>query len=359
MKTHGSCVRIRVFCYLATVQWVIGMDTEHLEIFVEVVQQGSFASAARMVDLDPATVSRTIVTLEKNLGFRLLERTTRQLVLTEAGKAYHENACKILRGLQEAADEARDIAGRPAGIVRVTTSVTYGHAVILPLLPALRKAYPELEIDLLLTDSIVDLLAERVDVALRLRQNGDTSLIGTRLARIRYHICASPQYLSQQGSTRTPAELAERDCLRCSLRGYKTQWRFRDSAGMVEGVDIGGWLVVSNSLALRHAALDGLGPALLADWLVGPDLAEGRLVDMFPDYEVTPTDFDNSIWLLYTSRLYVPKRVKAFVEFVKQHIGTDILSVDGPTNNGVKSTYLEGVKAFSLCDVRQAIGFSA
>ncbi len=251
---------------------------------------------------------------------RLLERTTRQLVLTEAGKRYHENAGKLLQDMQQAADEARDLVGNPSGVVRVTTSTTYGYAVILPLLGALREAYPELEIDLLLSDTITDLVAERVDVALRLRQEADTSLVGTRLTRIRYHVCASPDYMQRQGRPDVPTELAARDCLRCSLRGYRTQWKFRDQAGAVEAVDVGGWLMVSNSLALQRAALDGHGPALLPDWLAASDLAAGRLVDLFPDHEATPTDFDNAVWLLYTSRAYVPRRVRVFVEFIKQRL---------------------------------------
>ena len=296
------------------------MDTEHLKVFVEVVQQGSFAAAARKFDIDPSVVTRAITALEKDLGLRLLERTTRQLLLTPAGKAYHESACKLLQDMQQAADEARDLADTAAGIVRVTTSVTYGYTVVLPMLPALREAYPALEIDLLLSDEIVDLLAEGVDVALRLRQDSDTSLVGTRLARIRYHVCASPEYVHQHGRPRAPAELAAHDCDRCSLRGYRTQWKFLAAAGAVEAVNIGGWLVCSNSLALHRAALDGVGPTLLADWLAGADLATGRLIDLFPDHEVTPTDFDNAVWLLYTSRAYVPKRVRAFVEFMKQRI---------------------------------------
>lgn len=300
------------------------MDTEHLKMFIEVVQQGSFAAAARKFDIDPSVVTRAVTTLEKDLGVRLLERTTRQLMLTEAGKRYHETAGRLLQDMQQAADEARDLVGNPAGIVRVTASTTYGYAVLLPLLGKLREAYPSLEIDLLLSDAITDLVAERVDVALRLRQQADTSLIGTRLARIGYHVCASPAYIAQnvaqKGGLASPGELATRDCLRCSIRGYRTQWKFRDGAGEVETVDVGGWLVVSNSLALHRAALDGHGPALLPDWLVAPDLAAGRLVDLFPEHEVTPTDFDNAIWLLYTSRAYVPRRVRAFVEFMKQHI---------------------------------------
>lgn len=332
------------------------MDTEHLKIFVEVVQQGSFAAAARKFDIDPSAATRAVTSLEKDLGLRLLQRTTRQLVLTEAGKTYHENACKLLRDMQQAADEARDLAGSPAGIVRVATSMTYGHAVVMPLLPALHAAYPALEIDLLLSDSIVDLVAERIDVALRLRQDVDTSLIGSRLAKIRYHICASPDYVKQQGRPRTPAELAGRDCLRCSVRGYRTQWKFRDSGGAIQAVNIGGWLVVPNSLALHRTALDGLGPALLADWLVREDLAAGRLVDLFPDHEVSPHDFDNAIWLLYTSRSYVPKRVRAFVEFMKQRIRGDAPAVAGsPAGPAAAGSTQAAPKSSLARDTRQKV----
>ncbi len=296
------------------------MDTDHLKMFAEVVQQGSFAAAARQLDIDPSVVTRAVTALERDLGLRLLERTTRQLVLTQAGKVYHKHACDLLQQLQQAADEARDLADNPAGIVRVTASVTYGYAVLLPLLPALREAYPALEIDLLLSDAIVDLVAERVDVALRLRQAADTSLIGVRLARIRYRVCASPAWLQNHVWPRTPMDLTRHACLRCSLHDYRTQWKFRDRTGTVQSVNVGGWLVVSNSLTLHRAALDDHGPALLPDWLVADDLAANRLLDLFPDHEATPTDFDNVLWLLYTSRAYVPKRVRAFVEFMKQRI---------------------------------------
>ena len=296
------------------------MDTEHLKIFVEVVRQGSFAAAARVFDIDPSAATRAVTALEKSLGLRLLERTTRQVVPTEAGKAYYENAGRLLDDLQQAADEARDLAGSPAGVVRVTASATYGYTVVLPLLPALHARYPALEVDLLLTDKIVDLLSERVDLALRMRQDGNTSLVGIRLAGIRYYVCASPDYLQRHGRPSAPAALAEHGCLRCAFSGYRSQWKFRDAAGAVQAVDVNGWLLVSNSLALQRAALDGLGPALLPDWLVGADLAAGRLVDLFPHYEAMPTDADNAVWLLYTSRAYLPGRVRALIEFLKQHI---------------------------------------
>ena len=170
------------------------MDTEQLKTFVEVVRLGSFAAVAREFATDPSAVTRSIAALEKSLGVRLLERTTRRLALTKAGAAYHESVRGLLKDLQRATDEARDLAGQPEGVVRVTASVSYGYSVLVPMLAALGKAHPKLEIDLRLTDSIIDLVAERVDVALRLRQAADSSLVGVRLARIRYHVCASPAY---------------------------------------------------------------------------------------------------------------------------------------------------------------------
>jgi DNA-binding transcriptional LysR family regulator len=300
------------------------MDTEQLKTFVEVVRLGSFAAVAREFSTDPSAVTRSIAALEKSLGVRLLERTTRRLALTKAGAAYHESVRGLLKDLQRATDEARDLAGQPEGVVRVTASVSYGYAVLVPMLATLRKAYPKLEIDLRLTDSIIDLVAERVDVALRLRQAADSSLVGVRLARIRYHVCASTAYLKQHGAPLTPAELAAHDCLRCPVPGYSAQWRFRDALGAIDGIDIHGRLTMSNSLALQRAAQEGLGPALLPDWLVGADLATGRLIDLFPRHEATPTDFDNAIWLLHTSRSYVPHRVRAFLDFVKRQYAENL-----------------------------------
>jgi DNA-binding transcriptional LysR family regulator len=296
------------------------MDTDHLKIFAEVVRQGSFAAAARAMDIDPSAATRAIASLERDLGLRLLQRTTRQLVLTEAGHKYHDNTCRLLNDLQQAADEARDVAGSAKGVVRVTASVTYGYAVLLPLLPLLRRTFPLLEVDLLLSDEVVDLLTERVDVALRLRQEDDTSLIGTRLAKIRYRVVATPLYLNQHGAPSSPSDLLGRDCLRCSVRDYRTDWKFRSADKSVQTIEVKGWLFVSNSLTLHRATFDHLGPALLPDWLIKSDLASGALVDLFPDYDVTPTDFDNAVWLLYASRSYIPNRVRAFVDFMKAHI---------------------------------------
>jgi DNA-binding transcriptional LysR family regulator len=296
------------------------MDMQQLLAFVEVVQHGSFAAAARHLNTAPSAVTRSVAALERELGVRLMQRTTRNLSLTDAGHAYYEQVRGVLEGLERAADEARATMGSVSGTVRITASVAYGHQRIVPLLPALHALQPQLQVDLMLSDSVVDLVGERIDLAVRLAASVDPSLVGVPLAPVRYRVCASPAYLKANGRPRKPADLAECDCVRFPFPGFRTQWRFRDRRGADETVDVRGWLVLSNALAVHRAALDGLGPVLLADWLIEPDLATGRLVDLFPDHEVTAGQFDSAVWLLYPTRVYLPRRVRVVVDFLKERL---------------------------------------
>jgi DNA-binding transcriptional LysR family regulator len=294
------------------------MDLKQLQTFVEVARRGSFAAAARLLGVAPSMVTRSVAALERELGVRLIQRTTRRLSLTEAGAAYCEQVSEVLAGLERAGDEARAAAGEIcSGTVRLTSSVAFGQTVVVPLLPLLHKRHPGVEIELVLIDSVIDLVAERVDLALRLGATPDTSLIGLPLRRVRYRVVASEAYLRLHGRPRVPADLAHCDCLRFPLPGFKTEWQFRGRDGPIESVAVHGWLVLSTALALHRAALDGLGPTLLPDWQVGADLAAGRLVDLFPAHEATATRFDSGVWLLYPSRAYVPGRVRAVVDFLK------------------------------------------
>jgi DNA-binding transcriptional LysR family regulator len=297
------------------------MDMRHLKVVIEVVRQGSFAGAARHLDLTPSAVTRAVAALEAALGARLLQRTTRKVALTEAGAAYLDRVRPLLEELDRAGDELHASTGQVRGVVRVTASVAYGQTVLVPLLPALHAAHPALEVDLLLSDAVVDLVSQHIDVALRLGPAVDSSLVGMRLRSVRHRVCASPAYLRRHGRPRTPADLARCDCLRFALPGYRTQWTLREREGQTEVVAVRGWLVMSTALALHRATLDGLGPALLGDWLVDGDIAAGRLIDLFPEHEVTATNFDSAVWLLYASRDHTPQRVRAFVDFVKGRLG--------------------------------------
>jgi DNA-binding transcriptional LysR family regulator len=233
----------------------------------------------------------------------------------------------VLATLDRASDALKSSTATVRGTVKLTCSVAYGQAVLVPLLPALHEQHPGLKLEVLLSDAVIDLAEERVDLAIRLGAHVAPGLVGLQLARVRYHVVASPAYVASHGRPRTPADLARCDCLRFALPGFRTQWRFRSALPLpddpgVQTVDVQGWLVLSTALALHRAALDGLGPALLPDWLVSKDIAAGTLLDLFPAHEPTATAFDSGVWLLYPTRDYQPGRVRVAVEFLKQQLGS-------------------------------------
>ncbi|WP_296306648.1 LysR family transcriptional regulator [Pseudomonas sp.] len=299
------------------------MDTQHLRTFIEVVRQGSFAGAARRLDMASSQVTRAVAALETDLGTRLMHRTTRKLTLTESGAAYFGRVSTLMDELDAAADDARTSTGEIRGMVRLTASVALGQKLVVPLLEKLHRQHPGLQLELRFSDLVVDLVGQQVDVALRQSPSIDESLVGLQLGPLRFRVCASPNYLTNHGRPEIPADLSHRDCLRIALPGFHSAWSFRRRGvadADVEVVPIGGWLSASSSMSLLASAVDGLGPVLLADWLVEADIRTGRLVDLFPGYEVTSTHFDNAVWLLYASRDHLPRRVRVVVDFLRTEL---------------------------------------
>ena len=293
------------------------MDIESLRVFVEVAQRGSFAAVARDREAEPSSISRVIATLEKELGFRLFQRSTRRMTLTEAGSLYLESLQIALRDLDRARDLAATAHSGPTGTLRLTASVAFGAVCVAPHLPRFRAAYPGVEIELLLSDANLDLVADRIDLAIRLAPSVQADVIVTKLIDTRYRVCASPEYLLSHGQPERPADLSERDCVLFALPAYRTRWLLRDAGGAVEEVKVRGGVAISSALALRSAALAGLGPALLPDWLVAQDLERSALVDLFPGYRATATDFSTAAWMLYPSRNYLPAKVRVMIDFLK------------------------------------------
>jgi DNA-binding transcriptional LysR family regulator len=295
------------------------MELDQLRLFVEVARRGSFAAAARDRVVDPSFVSRMIAALETELKVRLFQRTTRRLALTEAGDLYLGRVEPLLDDLEHARDEVLAISGGPAGTLRLTASVAFGRQCLVPLLPEFRARFPQLKLEVLLSDTNLDLVAERVDLAVRLAPRLDTNLIGVKLCDTRYRVCATPEYLKKSRPLRRPQDLTSHRCLLVTLPEFRTRWLFRNQAGEVIRVPVDGDLVVSNPLALRDCVLAGMGPALLANWLIDEDLAAGRLLDLFPRHRVTATDFETAAWLVYPSRAYLPNKVRATIDFLKGH----------------------------------------
>ena len=293
------------------------MEFHDFEMFLDVVRQGSFAAVARKHGVDPSSVSRQIAALETALGYRLFERTTRRLALTEAGQITFDRIQTPLEEIEQIRMAALDAVGTPSGLLRVTASAAFGERWLVPRLGAFKKAYPTIDLDLLLTDRQIDMVAENVDVAIRLGGRIEGSFVVSRLMATRYRVVASPEYLERHGHCSTPDDLSVRNCVVFPLPGYRSLWRFRDAGGGARGVRVSGSLTISNALAIRRAVLEGMGIALLSDWTIDEDLRAGDLVDLFPDHEVSAADFDTAAWLLYPSRAYVPAKTRVFIDHLK------------------------------------------
>ena len=295
------------------------MELATLHTFVAVARTGSFAARARDLGVDPSSVSRAVAALEDELGWRLFDRTTRRLALTEAGRLYLDRVAPLLRGLAEAAEVAGDAVTEPAGRLVVTTSVAFGERWLMPRVAAFRAAHPRITLDLRLSDAVVDMSEEGIDLALRLGPRVEGSLVAAKLFDTRYRIVASPAYVERRGAPAMPADLAAHDGIMFPFAGYRSRWRLRPvRSEPVEDVFPVPVLTVSNALALRRAALSGLGVALLADWTVAEDIAEGRLIDLFRTHEASAADFDTAAWLVYPTRAYVPARVRAFIDHLRK-----------------------------------------
>ncbi len=298
------------------------MDPYAQRLLVAVIRRGSFAAVARDLEVAPSSVSRTIANLERELGVRLLQRTTRRLSPTPVGLRYAERVVPLLDELDAASAEARDATTEPRGRVRMTAPVSFAQLNLIPLLPALREHYPALEVDLLLSDTRVDLLAAGMDLALRLGRLEDGDVIRHHLCAIDYVLCASPSYIDAHGAPTEPVNVAEHPCLTFplpaggALLGAPPSWHFRRGDEPVIEVGVGGPVSISNAIALRECAVAGMGLLVSARWVIGRELARGELVPLLPEYEVTFTDFGASASLLLPSARYVPRKVRALIDFL-------------------------------------------
>ncbi|MEO0961478.1 MAG: LysR family transcriptional regulator [Pseudomonadota bacterium] len=296
------------------------MKIDSLKLALAVRHAGGFAAAARDAGIDPSLVSRSIGALESELGFRLFSRNTRRLTVTDAGTAFLDRIAPLLDEMDSAlADAASDQQGTPVGRVRLTASVAFGQMWLMPRVPELRDRFPEISLDLVLSDAIIDLVGDPVDLALRLGPLADSSLVGRTLFVVRHRVVATPAYLSRNECPRDPQDLAHHDCVLLPLQGYQSLWKFRRTGTRSETpVAVSGKLVVSSPLALHQAAQAGLGPALLPDWMISSDLNGGGLIDLFPDHDVTATAFDTSATLLYADRSAARPAVRAVADFLTE-----------------------------------------
>jgi DNA-binding transcriptional LysR family regulator len=296
------------------------MEITTLELFAAVARKGSFAAVAKEQSVDPSSISRAIADLEAELGLRLFQRTTRSMRLTEAGDLYLARVEPLIEEFTRARDDAMQVTGAPRGLLRLTASVTFGQMRIVPLLADFRSRYPTLKLECIFTDANVDLVAERIDLAVRLAPTIEGDLIASKLMDTRYRVVASPDYLARCEPLAKPSDLSRHVVLLFSLRAYRTRWLFRDAGGREEAVPITGDITLSPAGSLLTAALSGLGPALLPDWLVDDAIAAGTLVNVFPGHAATATTFETGAWLVYPSRAYLPGKVRVMADYLREKL---------------------------------------
>ncbi|GLQ51825.1 LysR substrate-binding domain-containing protein [Dyella flava] len=291
-----------------------------LSAFVAVVEHGGFAPAARRLGVAPSSLTRQLNALEESLGTRLMNRSTRTVTLTEAGEQYYEDARRILEALESADRTVSESAGPPSGLLRVTMPVAFGGLHVAPALSAFLRQFPGMRLDIGLTDTVVNLVEDRIDVAIRLGSLASPNLIARQLAPHRRVICASPDYLEEHGIPKEPQDLAHHNCLLFDyLTGESTWTLVRD--GKSVKVSVSGNLRANGSVLLREAAIGGAGLVLMPTWLVGQDIAAGRLVPVLEPWAPSLGAERGAIWAVYLPSRRGSKKVAVFLDFLIQHFG--------------------------------------
>ncbi|MRW92920.1 LysR family transcriptional regulator [Duganella sp. FT80W] len=287
-----------------------------LKAFCLVASNGGFSAAARQLNVATSSVTRLVDALEARIGAPLLNRSTRSITLTDSGRGYFEQATQILAALDEADDAASGRDAEPTGVLRITAPVTLANRYIAPLLPQLAQKYPKLELDMRLSDAMVNMVDEAIDVAIRIgNPERQPNLIARKLAGHKRYICASPDYLAKHGTPGTPDELANHNCLLFSYGAGRASWRLRN-ADLATEVEVRGSISVNNAEMLRQAAVGGLGMVMLAAWLIQADLDSGRLVAVLSDYQVNPGEMDVGIYAVYPANRRGATKIQVFTDML-------------------------------------------
>lgn len=290
---------------------------------VAVADSGSLSAAARQLGLSKAAVSEQMRRLELQLGTRLLNRTTRRLSLTEAGEACYRHGRRMVAEAEAAARAATRLQEAPRGVLRVTAPTTFAPMHIVPALPAFRERHPQITIDLSLSAAAADLVRERFDLAIRIGELPDSRLTARRLVSYRLVVCAAPEYLRRRGEPRQQAELAEHEALEFAPLGWRGQWHLVDPRGRAGRVPISPVLVSDAGEVLLQAAIDGLGLALLPNWMVAPALRAGRLVRVMPGWGGRPTP----VFAVFVGGPGLAPKVRLFVDHIARHLASADWSV--------------------------------
>ncbi|TPH13413.1 LysR family transcriptional regulator [Litorilituus lipolyticus] len=288
-----------------------------LHYFNRVVETGSISQTSRLLDVQPSSVSRQLTALEKELGVRLINRTSRKLGLTEAGKTYYQYSRRITAEFDEAARIVNDLQQKPKGILKISMTVGFGEFCILPLIPAFSKQYPEIKLELEMTGRVVDLVEENVDIAIRTGQLRDSNLIALKLTDNNFTLCASPQFLRENGMPKSLHDLNNFNCISYEYAGWRDWYLMKEKPNKL---NIKSELTIRSINGQKQLALHHAGLALLPIWAVKEELANGSLVKLLNQHVISPYESLSSTYAIYLNRELVAPKVRVFLDFIKKNI---------------------------------------
>ena len=290
-------------------------DLKRMVIFSHVVKAESFSAAARRLGIAKSAVSKHISILERNLGVRLLNRSTRKLSLTDIGDIYYQRCAKIVEAVDEAANCITPLQDKLSGALRISSPVSFGVKHVVPLIYSFLQIHPSLKAEIQLDDNIIDMVQEGIDVAIRVGWLPDSSLRARKLRDAPRLLCAAPKYLEKMGTPKTPDELSGHEWIIFTLLPTPSHCTFTKN-GKKETVQVKGRIKVNNGNAVRTLLLEGAGIFSLPDFLIKEDFEAGRLVHLLPDYDIS----DVGIYAVYQDQRLQPAKIRAFIDFLAENI---------------------------------------
>ncbi|MGN6482579.1 LysR family transcriptional regulator [Luteibacter sp.] len=290
------------------------INLNRLSVFVTLVQAGSFTAAAEQMGTTKAMVSQHLARLEEEVGMTLVLRSTRRMSLTDAGERFYDDCARVIADAEAAITRLGECRDTPMGSLRIAAAGDHGPFIVAPALAEYVRRYPQVRPELVVSDTIVDLIAERFDVAVRIGWLRDSSLRSAKLADVRQCLVATPAYLAAHGTPATPAELGRHRWIALTVLPSPTRWTFSDASGAKEAVQVEAAASANSTLAVHALVMADVGMAVLPDYVAHDDIAAGRLVPLLPAYELPP----GGVYAVYAGQPTV--KVRAFIDLLKERM---------------------------------------
>jgi len=289
------------------------MDTlDGIKTVIAVVETGSFTAASERLGMSKALVSKYIGEVEDSLGVRLLNRSTRRLALTEAGQRYYDSALPLLEEFEEMVDSVTGEQSSPRGLLRISVPVTFGEMSLAPLIPKFLNQYPDIGVDLQLSDKMIDMLEEGIDVVIRIGSVDDSSLIAKHIQTLPLVLCASPEYIKSHGRPKLPEELAQHQCIVDSNFRIGKHWPIICPNNITTSVEVNSRIMANSPRAVKEIALAGGGIGMIPRFIVQDSLDDGRLEEILPTYRT----LEFGLFAIYPHRRYLSRKVRCFIDFL-------------------------------------------